>query len=399
MKLFILLLLFASPFVSYSQTMQATIKAGSTPATIDIYLKPSASFSQKDEAMTFTLAIPATVMPAPSMGTSGVTTNITGPVTGITGLQPDFLIENLGSTQREVVVSTETINTTSYYIYTFIFSGTASANHDWTSGTEQQIFSIQFNGCTSNCAPLSELLVNLPNGGANSDSYWYFQANTLGDITNYATPFYANAESGTPVNGGSSDGSALSTIALAPAETLPIKLQSFNANANGCSANATWVMASEGNAGYYEIERSQNGSGFSEVGIVNGTAENNQSKKYTFSDNTAPAGVSYYRLKMVSKDGAYLYSNVQEVNLSCSGKGNVQIYPTLTKGLINVKLSTGNEHCIIRITNSLGQQVATDATNNLFRNINLRGFASGTYLVQVINNNELTNNVKIVLVN
>ena len=242
---------------------------------------------------------------------------------------------------------------------------------------------------------------NLFNKTGAINSYWYFQSNTLGDITNYAAPFYANAQSGIPVNGGSSDGSALSTIALAPPETSPIKLGSFNAKAKakGCSTNTNWVMESEGNAGYYEIERSQSGSGFSEVGIVNGTAENNSSKNYSFSDNTAPSGISYYRLKMVSKDGTYLYSNVEEVNKSCSGKGNVQIYPTLTKGLVNVKISTGNEHCIIRIINSIGQQVATDATNNLFRNINLRGLASGTYLVQVINNNELTNNVKIVLVN
>ena len=190
---FLYFLFFASAFTSYGQTMQATIKPGTTPRTIDIYLKPSASFSQKDEAMTFVLAIPADVLPAPTMGSSGVTTNATGPVSGITGLQPDFLIDNLGSTQREVYVSTETINSTSYYIYTFIFAGTAAANHDWTADVEQQIFSIQFNGCTSNCDPLNELLVNLPNGGTNGNAYWYFQANTLGDITNYSAPFYANS--------------------------------------------------------------------------------------------------------------------------------------------------------------------------------------------------------------
>lgn len=400
MKLFILSLLFSVGVTnSYCQTMQATIKAGVTPRTIDIYLKSSTSFSQKDEAMTYTLAIPATVMPTPSVGTSGVTSNTTGAVSGILGLQPDFLIDNLGSTQREVVVSTETINSASYYIYTFIFSGTASANHDWTGGTEQQIFSIQFNGCTSNCDPMNELLVNLPNGGANADSYWYFQSNTLGDITNYAVPFYANVQSGTPVNGGSSDGSALSTIALATPVALPITLEYFNARVNDCSVNTTWEMASEGNAAYYAIDRSENGFDFSEIGRVNPAGRNEVSNNYSFSDNSAPTGALYYRLKLVSKDGVYSYSKVEEVNLSCSGKGNIQVYPTLTNGMINIKLPTGYERSIIRIINSIGQEVATDATNNLFRNINLKGLASGTYLVQVINNNEIADNVKIVLAN
>jgi len=400
MKLtFLIFSLFTVTFNGYSQTMQATIKAGITPRTIDIYLKPSASFSQKDEAMTFVLAIPANVLPVPSMGSSGVTTNTTGAVTGITGLQLNFLIDNLGSAQREVYVSTETINGASYYIYIFIFAGTAAANHDWIANTEQQIFSIQFNGCTSNCEPMNELLVNLPNGGTNGNAYWYFQSNTIGDITNYAAPFYANAESGTPVNGGSGDGSALSKIALAQPVTLPIKLKSFNARANGCSVNTTWEIATEVNASYYVIERSESGFDFSEIGRLNAARQNEVSNNYSFLDNTAPAGTLYYRLKLLSKDGTYSYSDVEMVNLSCSGKGNIRVYPTLTKGMVNVRLPVGYERSIIRVINSVGQEVATDATNNLFRNINLKGLVSGTYLVQVINNNEIADNVKIVLAN
>ena len=400
MKLFILPLLFSVIVTNiYCQTMQATIKAGATPRTIDIYLKPSATFSQKDEAMTFVLAIPSNVMPTPNMGSSGVTSNTTGPVTGITGLQPDFLIDNLGSAQREVFVSKETINSASYYIYTFIFAGTATANHDWTANAEQQIFSIQFNGCTSNCDSMNELLVNLPNGGTNGNAYWYFQSNTIGDITNYAAPFYANVQSGTPVNGGSSDGSALSTIALATPVALPITLEYFNARAKGCLVNTIWQMASEGNAAYYAIDRSENGFDFSEIGRVNPAGQNEVSNNYSFLDNSAPAGALYYRLKLVSKDGTYSYSNVDIVHLNCSGKGNIMVYPTLTNGMINVRLGTGYKRSIIRIINSVGQQVASDESYNLFRHINLKGLASGIYLVQVINNNEISDNVKIVLTN
>src|SRR5687768_4118166 len=111
--LFLLLTTFIS-LSTFAQTMQGTIKAGATARTIDVYLKSSASFSQKDEAMTFALAVPVTVQPAPSMGSSGVTANTTGPVTGITGLQPNFLFNALGSTSREVVVTTQTVNSVSY---------------------------------------------------------------------------------------------------------------------------------------------------------------------------------------------------------------------------------------------------------------------------------------------
>lgn len=382
-------------FNCYGQIMQGTIKPGMTPRTIDIFLKPSTSFSQKDEAMTFVLAIPANVSPAPNMGSSGVTTNTTGAVTGITGLQPNFLIDNLGTAQREVFVSTETINSVSYFIYTFIFAGTGAINHSWTAGNEQQIFSIQFNGCTSNCSPMNELLVNLSNGGTNANAYWYFQANTLGDITNYAAPFYENLQSGTATNGGSSDGSVLSAIGLAPPVTLPIKLKSFNAKAAGCTILTTWEIESEINGAYYGIERSENASIFFEVGRVNASSQNSLSKTYSFADYTAPNGTLYYRLKMINEDGTFTYSPVKEVNLNCSG--NVLIYPTLTKGLINVKLALGFENAKIRVINSVGEKVAGDVTKNLFRYINLKGLASGTYMVQVINNGKMTANVTIFL--
>ena len=64
-----------------------------------------------------------------------------------------------------------------------------------------------------------------------------------------------------------------------------------------------------------------------------------------------------------------------------------------------MKLAAGYEQAKIRIINSLGQQIASDESNNLYRSINLKGLASGTYVVQVINKNRVTDNVKIVLAN
>jgi hypothetical protein len=374
-----------------TQTMQGTIKPGSTPRTIDVYLKPSASFSQKDESMTFVLAIPATVSPAPKMGSSGVTANGTGPVTAITGLQPTFLVNNLGSTSREVVVSTQTINSASYYIYTFIFAGTAAANHNWTAGTEQQIFSIQFNGCTNNCNPGNELLVNLPNGGSQGNSYWYFQPNTLGDITNYPAPFYANAQSTIPTNGGSSNGSALSYVGLAAPVTLPIRLVSFNATTNDCNANLTWQTAEQSNGALYAVERSENGVNYKEVGRL--TASNTNS--YSFSDKTTSTALYYYRLKLTGIEGTVVYSSVKEVNLNCSGAGRTIVYPTLTRGVVNIKLPIGLEAAKVRVINSIGEEVALDINKTSMRLINLNSRTNGTYIVQILNNGKTADTFKV----
>lgn len=394
MKAFLLILftyLLAS--AAFTQTMQGTIKPGSQPRTIDIYLKPSASFSQKDEAMTFTLAIPATVSPAPSMGSTGPQPNNTGPVSGISGLQPTFIVNNLNSTTREVVVNTQTINGSSYFIYTFIFAGTATANHSWTANTEQLIFSIQFNGCTNNCNPNNQMLVNLQNGGSQGISYWYFQPNTLGDITNYPAPFYGNTQSTAPTNGGSSDGSALSYIALAAPVSLPVKLSQFTATAKDCNVILNWQVSNQIHSTQYTIERSLNGSDFVEIAHLPTTTNNT----FSYTDKTSARGTSYYRLKILENDGSITYGSMKQVNNNCSLLNRVQVYPTLSVGLINVKLSTGYEASSVRVLNGLGQEVVTDISKRQNRTINLSRLSNGTYFVQVIHNNLVVENVKIVL--
>lgn len=381
----------------FSQTMQGTIKPGSTPRTIDVYLKPSATFSQKDEAMTFVLAIPATVTPAPSMGSAGVTPNGTGPVTGITGLQPNFLINGLGSTSRELVVSTQTINSNSYYIYTFIFANTAAANHSWTGGVEQLIFSIQFNGCTANCDPNSQLMVNLSNGGTGGNAYWYFQPNTLGDITNYAAPFYVNPQSSTPNNGGSSDGSVLSVIGLANSVSLPIKLSAFNAQLNGCNTSLAWQTSAEINADFFSVERSDGGLSFREIGRVKAVSQGGNLQSYSFVDNPAFTGNLYYRLRLVDKDGKFSYSSINEINMNCGGKGRVIAYPTFTSGVVTVRLPMGYENATIKVINSIGKEVMIDAIKSETRYLSLGGLSNGVYILQVTNKGKMMDNIKIVL--
>lgn len=393
-------ILFLVPILSFAMlvqgqrpTMQATIRRGSTPHTVDIYAKPSITFSQKDEQVNFAFALPATILPPPSIGLSGVTSNDLGPVTGITGLRPNFLFINLGTPQREVLVSTETINAVQYYIFTFIFSGTAQNNHDWNGGVEQKIFSISFDGCTANCST-SIKLVSLPNGGSTQQAVWYFQDNPLGDITNYALSFYGNEQTLPLQNGGSL--AALSLLEL-PID-LPVKLLSFTATANACNVYLSWSVSDEINFDFYAVERSIDGIEFKEARKINTTASNNTvTKLYSYTDNSAPSGTVFYRLRLVDKDGKFSYSTMSKINLPCPGRNNILVYPTLSTGVVNVKLPAGFENAKIRVINAVGAEVTKDESKSFYRTISLKKFANGSYMLQVINEGKVTDNVKVVL--
>ena len=395
-NILVLLLFLASITGLQSQVkMQSTIKHGATPMTVDIYVKPSASFSQKDEAMLFALAIPATMLPAPSLGSAGVTPNSPGTVNGIIGIQPNFLINNLGATQREVLTTMESINGIEHFIYIFIFAGTSTSNHDWVADKEQLLFSIQFNGCTSNCMS-SVKLVSLPNGGTSKQAYLYFQSNTLGDITNYPQPFYSNPDALPPINGGSLTGATLSQIEMTDV-VLPVKLISFDAAERNCVVNLTWQVTAETDFDSYIVERSNDANRFYEVGRLSKSPENAATKTYRFADDRADKGLQYYRLRLTDLDGKVSFTAVKPINVSCVAKHPVQVYPTLSNGIINVKLPAGFENASIKIINSSGVVVANNNSKGFYRLLNLKNLASGGYLLQIVNNRNVTDNVKIIL--
>ncbi len=380
-------------------TMQGTIKRGNMPNAVDIYLKPFASFTQKDEQMNLTLAIPAGITPAPALGSAGVTLNGTGPENGITGLQPKFLTNNLGTLQREVVVSKENIEGQPHYIYTFIFATTAQSDHVWKGGEEQLVFSVSFENCTAGCEEFNAFkLVSLPNGGASQQSYWYFQVNTLGDITNYSEPFYENPNAETAKNGGSIDGSALSYIQLSIPIVVPVKLVSFIAENRQCNSRLSWQVANEINLTYYAIERSNNSIEFTEVGRVPSSSQNAATKSYRYNDNDISNIKNlFYRLRMVDKDEKFEYSPIKQVSLNCPEKVAISVYPTLSNGLVNIKLSSGLEQSTIRITNSLGQEIIVNESKGFSRILNLKNFVNGVYFLQIVHNGKILDNFKIIL--
>lgn len=291
-------------FVQLQAQIQTTIKVGYLPKTIDVFVKTATSFSQKDDAATLVLAIPATVTPAPSLGSSGVTTNSTGPVTGITGLVPAFLVNNFAATKREVVVSIQTINGIAYYVYTFIFSGTAATAHNYTGNLEQLLFSIQFNGCSGNCNPASELAVNLANGGKDLNSFNYFQANVFGNVTNLASPFYSNNQTATMVNAGTADGSGLSHINLANPVSLAVE---SSAEYSACPTSTISLSIDPVGPGYSYQWQVDNGSGFVNLNNNSNYANVNGTTLYLMN---LPSAFYGYKFRAVAVNGGSTITGV-----------------------------------------------------------------------------------------
>lgn len=125
---------------------------------------------------------------------------------------------------------------------------------------------------------------------------------------------------------------------------LPVNLVSFEANRReNRVVELSWETTEESNSDRFEIEKSPDGSSFLKIGAV--TARQNSSGRafYKFSDESAPDGITYYRLKMVDSDASYTYSRILSVKGSSTDHF---IYPNPSDGssvMLRLKSASGIE--------------------------------------------------------
>ncbi|AKQ45833.1 hypothetical protein TH63_09560 [Rufibacter radiotolerans] len=93
--------------------------------------------------------------------------------------------------------------------------------------------------------------------------------------------------------------SAFATVAT----PLPVTLTSFTSKNKDGKVELNWTTASEKDNDFFQVERSSDGKAFHAIGQVKGHGTSSIQQSYTFTDASAMAGTSYYRLKQVDFDG------------------------------------------------------------------------------------------------
>jgi len=164
--------------------------------------------------------------------------------------------------------------------------------------------------------------------------------------------------------------------------TLPIKLESINASKVGNDNLIEWVSGTERNGAYFEVQRSIDGKAFAAIGKVNVSGNNS---KYSFVDNNAEVTTTYYRLKMVDKNGNFSYSNVVSV---AAVVHQFTISPNPAKDFVSINFNKTIETGTITVRNLNGKTV----TQQIFKGnttsfkLNTQTLTNGIYVVTVVTN-------------
>ena len=167
---------------------------------------------------------------------------------------------------------------------------------------------------------------------------------------------------------------------------LPLNLVSFEAIKQNKKVLLQWSTDNEINTNKFIVERSGDGRNYSSIGTVvalNGTGVN----AYTLTDAQPFAGLNFYRLKLVNKDGSVEYSPIRKIDFSAA-EDDITVYPNpvLDGRLFIASSGNCNNAVMYDATGKLVKNYVLQGRNNT---LNLDGLAKGVYQLKIFTDNSV----------
>ncbi|PWT94109.1 MAG: hypothetical protein C5B54_00530 [Acidobacteria bacterium] len=181
------------------------------------------------------------------------------------------------------------------------------------------------------------------------------------------------------------NGSAL-TSANCPTVILPVKLSSFSSTVNNCVVNLNWTSLSETDFKDYQVEYSTDGRNFRTIADIAALGTGTD-QHYSYQHANPQQGKAFYRLRMVDLNGNFEYSKTLAMKMDCR-KAQMFVYPNPVKDLLNVNI-TNSQGVIAKMFDGNGKLIYTGNMISGSNTINMGKFAKGTYLLKLINTQEV----------
>lgn len=175
---------------------------------------------------------------------------------------------------------------------------------------------------------------------------------------------------------------------------LPVTLVDFTAKKEGEIAQLSWSTSYETNSDFFEIQRSTDAKNWRPLDQVAAWTESSMVRRYDYTDTNPEAGANFYRLKMVDKDGSFALSKIRDLVFT---KGvETTLYPNPVLEKLKIKVDNWNDIAGVKLYNNQGKTFFDSANALSAREIDMKDFPSGIYMVQVKRLNGSVNVIKVV---
>ncbi len=167
---------------------------------------------------------------------------------------------------------------------------------------------------------------------------------------------------------------------------LPLRLLSFTGSKANTLNKLQWNTTSETNTKQFNVEWMVAGAQWTVLSPV--TAYGSGDHSYTINHTNPPAGIVFYRLKMIDVDGNFTYSNI--ISLSSGGINGINIYPNPASGFINITVGNHLLNTKVQLYNSAGQLIQTKQMTTLNQQLVIKGYANGIYQLRFVDGSVAT---------
>ncbi|MFZ4058920.1 MAG: T9SS type A sorting domain-containing protein, partial [Ferruginibacter sp.] len=170
---------------------------------------------------------------------------------------------------------------------------------------------------------------------------------------------------------------------------LPVSLTQLKGVYNNGASSLTWGTQFEQNFSHFDVEFASDAVNFTSIGKVFGAGNSNSALNYSFVHRLPKAGVNYYRLKMVDKDGRFIYSNVVALQVTVKGISITGVYPNPFVSTVHLSVVSEKAETVrVRMFDNTGKLVYQNNTvaqrgTQIIAINDLDRLAAGTYTIEV----------------
>ena len=175
---------------------------------------------------------------------------------------------------------------------------------------------------------------------------------------------------------------------------LPVTLLEFTGKFIDDKVLLNWKTSKENNLKNYIVEHKNNNNTFTEIGRIDAGGNSSYLHQYNLLDTKPGPDKNFYRLKLISNNNTFTYSNIILLT-GKQTKPGINIYPNPVTDLLNINLANTNNHVYkISLYNAVNELVREasfmSGISNHLQIARTKGMGSGMYIVRIIdeNNNE-----------
>lgn len=176
----------------------------------------------------------------------------------------------------------------------------------------------------------------------------------------------------------------VSVVTSSTSTSLPVEFISFSGKIQNDQTLLNWDASMDASHDYFEVQRSTDKINYTAIGIVRSVTP-----AFSFTDMQPANGVNHYRIKQVSKDGTFKYSNVIALTYNRI-KVSVKLFPTVTTESITIQTESSISmklrlDFIDEYGRMMAQREATVTTGTTKLNQNVSALSTGVYYVKIVN--------------